>query len=311
MHTQEIELDNEILPQVMGIADNNLREVERTCNVSICGSGNRLFVKGTSDSQVNDAIALLHQVKKRVCHGEEFSPQEIPSFRNTDERDVVRAGRKFIRPRNTSQRKYVRSLQKKELTFGIGPAGTGKTYLAVACAVERLQQGAVERIIITRPAVEAGEKLGFLPGDLEEKVDPYLRPIYDALYDFLGVEKVEKLIQKKTIEVAPIAFMRGRTLSNAFILLDEAQNATESQMKMFLTRLGHGSSMAVNGDITQSDLSGPVRSGLRQALYILRRVEGLDVCHFSSADIVRHPMVSRIVQAYENHEANSGGEIHG
>ncbi|ADU66552.1 PhoH family protein [Desulfurispirillum indicum] len=305
MHTQEIELDVDTLAQVMGIGDGNLREVERVCDVTISGSGNRLLVRGGSDRQVEQAVELLQQVNQRVRHGETFVPREIPSFRSDADGDVVRAGRKFVRPRNASQQSYVRNLQERELTFGIGPAGTGKTYMAVACAVERLQRGVVDRIIITRPAVEAGEKLGFLPGDLEEKVDPYLRPIYDALHDFLGVEKVEKLMEKKTIEVAPIAFMRGRTLSSAFILLDEAQNATPSQMKMFLTRLGNGSTMAINGDPTQTDLPAGVSQGLQQAIDILRHIPEVGMTFFSNADVVRHPLVSAIVQAYEHYESGN------
>lgn len=206
------------------------------------------------------------------------------------------------RPKTAGQRRYVQAIAQSEITFGIGPAGTGKTYLAVAMAVQTLKEQKVKRIILTRPAVEAGEKLGFLPGDLQAKIDPYLRPLYDALYDMIEGERVESLLQTGTIEVAPLAFMRGRTLNDAFIILDEAQNTTPEQMKMFLTRMGFNGKVVVTGDNTQTDLPGNIKSGLNVAVQILQGIEGINFIYFSEADVVRHPLVARIVKAYEKHE---------
>jgi phosphate starvation-inducible PhoH-like protein len=220
---------------------------------------------------------------------------------------IVRTPRASIRARGTHQRDYVVQIRSHDLTFGIGPAGTGKTYLAVACAVEALTSERVQRVVLVRPAVEAGERLGFLPGDLSQKVDPYLRPIYDALYEMLGFEKVARLMERSVIEVAPLAFMRGRSLNDAFIILDEAQNATVEQMKMFLTRIGFGSRAVVTGDLTQTDLPASRPSGLRHGLRVLRDVSGVGFNHFDAADVVRHPLVQRIVQAYERESAEQGG----
>jgi phosphate starvation-inducible PhoH-like protein len=211
----------------------------------------------------------------------------------------IRTRRKLVEPRTQAQRDYVKLLFARQLVFGIGPAGTGKTYLAVAAAVAALIENRVERIILSRPAVEAGERLGFLPGDMKEKVDPYMQPLYDALSDFLPAKQVQKMIEEKTIEIAPLAFMRGRTLSGAFVVLDEAQNATEMQMKMFLTRLGEGSRMAVTGDVTQIDLPRGVRSGLIEAERLLQGIEGIGFARFGARDVVRHPLVARIIEAYE------------
>ncbi|NQV65606.1 MAG: PhoH family protein, partial [SAR86 cluster bacterium] len=214
--------------------------------------------------------------------------------------------KKTIKPRGKSQIDYVQAVRAHDINFGVGPAGTGKTYLAVACAVEALDQELVRRILLVRPAVEAGEKLGFLPGDLSQKIDPYLRPLYDALYEMIGFERVEKLIEKNIIEVAPLAYMRGRTLNESFIILDESQNTTTEQMKMFLTRVGFGSTVVVTGDVTQVDLPHRTTSGLRHVLDVLPHVEGISFTHFSSRDVVRHPLVQRIVEAYEKYEAGSG-----
>jgi phosphate starvation-inducible PhoH-like protein len=209
--------------------------------------------------------------------------------------------KRMVQPRSPNQRKYVEAIEQGDMTFGIGPAGTGKTYLAVAMAVSALMAKKVSRIILVRPAVEAGERLGFLPGSLQEKVDPYLRPLYDALYDLLDQEKVDKLLERNVIEVAPLAFMRGRTLSDAFIIMDEAQNTTNEQMKMFVTRMGNGSKAVITGDLTQIDLPNPKRSGLLEALSVLDGVEGISFCHFEDVDVVRHHLVQRIVRAYDSY----------
>jgi phosphate starvation-inducible PhoH-like protein len=222
---------------------------------------------------------------------------------------IVRTPRGSIRARGPHQRAYLTNIHNSDLTFGIGPAGTGKTYLAVACAVEALTSERVQRLVLVRPAVEAGERLGFLPGDLSQKVDPYLRPIYDALYEMLGFDRVAKLLERSVIEVAPLAFMRGRSLNDAFIILDEAQNATPEQMKMFLTRIGFGSRAVVTGDVTQTDLPAGRPSGLRDVLHVLRKVQGIGFSYFDSGDVVRHPLVQRIVQAYEAIDA--GGAANG
>ncbi len=221
---------------------------------------------------------------------------------------MVRTPRGLIRARGAHQQAYLASIRARDLTFGIGPAGTGKTYLAVACAVEALTAERVRRLVLVRPAVEAGERLGFLPGDLAQKVDPYLRPIYDALYEMLGFDQVARFIERAVIEVAPLAFMRGRSLNDSFIILDEAQNTTVEQMKMFLTRIGFGSRAVVTGDVTQTDLPAGRTSGLRHALQVLREVRGVAFNHFDAADVVRHPLVQRIVQAYEAHTPPSPGE---
>jgi phosphate starvation-inducible PhoH-like protein len=215
----------------------------------------------------------------------------------------IRTKRGLIRGRGANQKQYIRHISSHPINFGVGPAGTGKTYLAVACAVGALQEDAVQRIVLVRPAVEAGERLGFLPGDMAQKVDPYLRPLYDALYEMLGFERVSTLMDRNVIEVAPLAFMRGRTLNDAFVILDEAQNTTREQMKMFLTRIGFGSTAVVTGDMTQVDLPNKQASGLKHALRILADVEGVSVCHFTARDVVRHPIVQRVVEAYDAEES--------
>ena len=219
---------------------------------------------------------------------------------------VIRTLKKSIKPRGSNQQRYVGAVRSHDISFGVGPAGTGKTYLAVACAVEALESQQVSRILLVRPAVEAGEKLGFLPGDLAQKIDPYLRPLYDALYEMLGVERVNKYIERNIIEVAPLAYMRGRTLNNAFIILDESQNTTVAQMKMFLTRIGFGSTAVVTGDITQIDLPRGENSGLVNVINVLRDTKGISFTHFGSKDVVRHPLVQRIVDAYEAFTGSSG-----
>ncbi len=230
--------------------------------------------------------------------------RDQPASDNVADFSIVRTKKGNIRPRGLNQQRYVRAIQTHDINFGVGPAGTGKTYLAVACAVEAYLRSEVERILLVRPAVEAGEKLGFLPGDLAQKVDPYLRPLYDALYEMFGVETVGKLIERQVIEVAPLAYMRGRTLNAAFIILDEAQNTTCEQMKMFLTRIGFGATAVITGDVTQIDLPRGVRSGLGHAAEVLRDVEGISFTQFVAKDVVRHPLVQRIVEAYESHESS-------
>jgi phosphate starvation-inducible PhoH-like protein len=220
-----------------------------------------------------------------------------------DAGEVLLTRRLELRARTPNQAHYLESMTLHDITFGIGPAGTGKTYLAVACAVDALERSAVQRIVLTRPAVEAGERLGFLPGDLTQKIDPYLRPLYDALYDLMGFEKVQKAFERNALEIAPLAFMRGRTLNNAFVILDEAQNTTPEQMKMFLTRIGFGSRAVVTGDVSQIDLPKTQTSGLIDAERVLRRIKGIAICRFTSADVVRHPLVARIVDAYDKRKA--------
>ncbi|MBX9913372.1 MAG: PhoH family protein, partial [Pseudomonadaceae bacterium] len=254
---------------------------------------------------------ILRLYRETVAH--ELSPDVVHLFlqESADEhlaRDTstpnlaLRTRKGMIRPRGVNQQRYVQSILDHDINFGIGPAGTGKTYLAVACAVDALEREQIRRILLVRPAVEAGEKLGFLPGDLAQKIDPYLRPLYDALYEMLGFEQVNKLIEKQVIEVAPLAYMRGRTLNNSFIILDESQNTTVEQMKMFLTRIGFGSTAVITGDITQIDLPRGTKSGLNHVIEVLHGVPGIAFSHFQSKDVVRHPLVQRIVEAYERYE---------
>jgi len=257
---------------------------------------------------------LLKQLYREVISGTRLTADVIHLFLQEsgvealldktpdDSNDLVHTRKKSVKPRGRNQINYVRAMRSFDINFGVGPAGTGKTYLAVACAVEAFEQEKIRRILLVRPAVEAGEKLGFLPGDLSQKIDPYLRPLYDALYELLGFERVEKLIEKNIIEVAPLAYMRGRTLNDSFIILDESQNTTVEQMKMFLTRIGFGSNVVVTGDITQVDLPRNTKSGLRHVLGVLGDVKGISFTHFSAKDVVRHPLVQRIVEAYEHHE---------
>lgn len=301
--------DNERLANLCGEFDQHLRQVEQRLSININNRGNHFQLIG--DAQAVDTAAAvilsLHDETlrrplnpKRVHLALQEATAGTHNDRGQNGADVViqtRHGR--IRGRGPNQRQYLFRIQRNDLNFGIGPAGTGKTYLAVASAVEALERGVVRRLVLVRPAVEAGERLGFLPGDLTQKVDPYLRPIYDALYEMLGFEKVGRLIERQIIEVAPLAYMRGRTLNEAFVILDEAQNTTIEQMKMFLTRIGFGSRTVVNGDVTQTDLPAKQRSGLGDALDVLKDVEGIGYTFFTAHDIVRHALVQRIVTAYE------------
>jgi len=307
--------DNPRLANFAGPMEQNLRHVEERLGVEVRRRGHDLQVLGPVDA-VNNASAVLQRMfelsatetlspdRVHLCVQEYGFPRPAPSAAAGNELEVVvQTQRGGIRGRGPNQRQYLDQVRVSDLTFGIGPAGTGKTYLAVASAVEALHSGSVRRIVLVRPAVEAGELLGFLPGDLAQKVDPYLRPMYDALYEMMGFDRVGRNIERQVIEVAPLAFMRGRSLNDSFIILDEAQNTSVEQMKMFLTRLGFGSKAVVTGDITQVDLPRQQRSGLRHAIEVLRGVDGVAFTFFNAMDVVRHPLVQRIVQAYERNTA--------
>ena len=296
---------SEQLANICGSLDNNLENISKSLDVRLSNKGSDFDIKGdNADLAVNVLQDLLSISEKRIIDASdvELSIKSHNSGNGSTKAITIKTSRKHIHIRSINQQNYVNAIADKDAIFAIGPAGTGKTYLAVARAVEALESSNVRRIVLVRPAVEAGEKLGFLPGDLSEKVDPYLRPIYDALYEFLGFEKVNKLIEKHIIEVAPLAFMRGRTLNDSFIILDEAQNTTVPQMKMFLTRMGFGSKMVITGDITQIDLANPSQSGLLDATNILKDMEDIAFCEFDSQDVVRNQLVKLIVNAYDNNK---------
>ncbi|HXP32097.1 MAG TPA: PhoH family protein [Stellaceae bacterium] len=309
--------DNMLLPQLFGERDRNLELIERQLDVSVVSRGNRLAISGPP-ANVEIARTALQSLYQRLQRGLEVDAAAVDtalrlaqhdggkSSAQWDEGEEIRTRKRRIVPRGPRQAQYIKALRAHALVFGLGPAGTGKTYLAVAMAVDLLMSGAVERIILSRPAVEAGERLGFLPGDLREKVDPYLRPLYDALYDMLPGEQVMRRLETGEFEIAPLAFMRGRTLANAFVILDEAQNTTPGQMKMFLTRLGEDSRMAVTGDLSQIDLPPGTRSGLLDALETLTGIEGMARIDFTEVDVVRHRLVSRIVAAYDRRDRERG-----
>lgn len=307
--------DNRLLPLLFGEHGQFLTRLEKQTGTRLVSRGNVLTIAG-GDESAQAARAAILALWDRVKAGMPVGPGEVDAAARlaisadvqtsgnalaqlSDPRAGLKTKRRTITPRSATQARYLEALAESELVFGLGPAGTGKTYLAVAQAVSLLMQGSIERIILSRPAVEAGERLGFLPGDMKEKVDPYLRPLYDALHDMLPGDQVTKRLETGVIEVAPLAFMRGRTLAHAFVILDEAQNTTPMQMKMFLTRLGEGSRMVVTGDVTQIDLPTGQKSGLREALSILRGVEGVSFVEFTDQDVVRHPLVGRIVRAYD------------
>ncbi|MFK5892015.1 MAG: PhoH family protein [Pseudomonadota bacterium] len=313
-------IDNTRLANLCGQFDENIKIIEQTLAVEISNRGHTFRISGQENdikltqilldtlyketentvltkeklhlflqqSSLDESIQVLHQA----------NPQ-------TESEIIIHTGRGTIKPRGKNQYQYLKRILNNDINFGIGPAGTGKTYLAVACAVQALQEHSFRRLILTRPAVEAGENLGFLPGDLSQKIDPYLRPLYDALYDMLGFEKVSRLIERNVIEVAPLAFMRGRSLNESFIILDEAQNTTAAQMKMFLTRTGFGSKVIVTGDLTQIDLPTHCESGLKHCLKVLTEISGISFTHFIAKDVVRHPLVQRIVSAYDKYEQSS------
>ncbi len=336
----EIELspadDNERLARLCGQFDENLRQLERRLGVEIKNQGHRFRIIG--EGQAVRVTSRVLQELYEAAASQHLEPESVHLYLQqaridelqedaardqageagegqggsavTRERDqdvsVVRTRKVAIRGRGPGQRTYIERIRSNDLSFGIGPAGTGKTYLAVACAVEALEAEDVRRVVLVRPAVEAGERLGFLPGDMAQKVDPYLRPLYDALFEMVGFERVGRLIERNVIEVAPLAFMRGRTLNHAFVILDEAQNATVEQMKMFLTRIGFGSTAVVTGDITQTDLPAGTTSGLRDAVDVLHEVEGVSFTFFSATDVVRHPLVQRVVEAYDSRTRRIG-----
>ena len=308
--------DNNRLANLCGQFDEHLRQIERRLDVEIASRGNRFRITGQPGAAEvgGDVLARLFALTDR----ERLDPERVhmllqesfmdevepgaPDGQQDGEEAIIHTRRKMIRPRGANQAAYVASIRDHDLAFGIGPAGTGKTYLAVACAVEALELEQIRRIVLVRPAVEAGERLGFLPGDLSQKVDPYLRPMYDALYDMIGAERVTRLIERNVIEIAPLAFMRGRSLNESFVILDEAQNTSVEQMKMFLTRIGFGSRAVVTGDVTQIDLPNGQPSGLKNATEVLAGVEGVAFTTFTRKDVVRHHLVQRIVKAYEDNE---------
>jgi phosphate starvation-inducible PhoH-like protein len=317
-------LDNTRLAHLCGPLDENLRQISAALDVTVFRRGEKFIVSGANADRAVELLERFYAVANKIVPIEEVQlalveqraglkpraeaapePQAEPDPEHPEEvgddtvSPTLKTRRTDLRGRTPHQIQYLNAVLGHDISFGIGPAGTGKTYLAVACAVDALERDAVKRIILTRPAVEAGERLGFLPGDLAQKVDPYLRPLYDALYDLLGFDRTQKLFEKQVIEIAPLAYMRGRTLNHAFVILDEAQNTTVEQMKMFLTRIGFGSKAVVTGDVTQVDLHKTMRSGLVDAMHVLKDVRGIAFTQFSSADVVRHPLVARIVDAYD------------
>ncbi|MDX1569493.1 MAG: PhoH family protein [Xanthomonadales bacterium] len=306
------------LANLCGQFDEHLRQIEMRLGVEINNRGNLFRIIG--DEKTVRAAGRVLKDLYRATETETLTPGEVNLYLQESGVDaraeetaevepvMIRIKRGVIKGRGPNQASYLRNIQDHDINFGIGPAGTGKTYLAVACAVEALQEERVRRLVLVRPAVEAGEKLGFLPGDLVQKVDPYLRPLYDALFEMLGFERVSRLIERNVIEVAPLAFMRGRTLNDAFIILDEGQNTTVEQMKMFLTRIGFGSTAVITGDVTQVDLPPKQRSGLRHVIEVLRDVDGVSFTFFNAKDVVRHQLVQRVVQAYEEFERRSEDE---
>ncbi len=318
--SQEITLlpaDNHRLSNFCGQFDSHLRQIEKRLHVEIANRGHHFKIQGQAVA-VQAACAIMEKLFT-MTEQEELTPEQVhlalqdanvdqlvqnseTSKKESADQVVIKTKRGVIKGRGENQQNYLRKILSHDINFGVGPAGTGKTYLAVACAVESLLKEEVRRIVLVRPAVEAGEKLGFLPGDMAQKVDPYLRPLYDALYEMLGFEKVDKLIERNIIEVAPLAFMRGRTLNDSFIILDEAQNTTTEQIKMFLTRVGFGSTAVVTGDITQIDLPNEKMSGLIHVLKVLDNVDGISFTFFGVKDVVRHPLVQRIIGAYERYE---------
>jgi phosphate starvation-inducible PhoH-like protein len=319
LHPESLDLslepvDNEQLANVCGQLDENLRHIERRLGIEINNRGNRFRLIGT-----RHAIQVGEQVLQnlyRAAGSETIDPQRVHLYLQEAGMDevleqtpvadlpetVIKTRRGLVRPRSPNQKEYLHKILTHDINFGVGPAGTGKTYLAVASAVDAMERDQVRRILLVRPAVEAGERLGFLPGDVAQKIDPYLRPLYDALYEMLGFEKVAKLVERNVIEIAPLAYMRGRTLNESFIILDEAQNTTPEQMKMFLTRIGFGSTAVITGDVTQIDLPRGQQSGLRQASEVLAHVEGISFTFFNARDVVRHPVVQRVVRAYDEYD---------
>ena len=306
---------------IFGSFDENIRLLEKEFNATVTNRDGELRISGEAEDVMHAAKAvqaMLTLSSRGEALGEQNVRYIIDMVRTGKEEQIselagdvlcISAKGRPVKPKTIGQKEYIQSVLKNTVTIGVGPAGTGKTYLAVAAAVQAFREKQVNRIILTRPAVEAGERLGFLPGDLQSKVDPYLRPLYDALFDMLGAETYQKYLERGNIEVAPLAYMRGRTLDDSFIILDEAQNTSREQMKMFLTRLGFGSKIVITGDVTQIDLPDGKASGLREAMRVLKNVEGIGICELTNADVVRHVMVQRIVRAYESYEnAKNGGK---
>ena len=303
--------DANIMIRFVGELNENLKFVEKTFGVKIFQNGNNLKIHGDEEN-VNSSKDALKRLYEAAGQGIEITKetlhlciQDLDNKTNNQE-IKIKTPKKSIIPRGKNQRIYIDNIKKYEINFGIGPAGTGKTYLAVAAAVDALLNEKVDRIILVRPAVEAGEKLGFLPGDLSQKVDPYLRPLYDALYEMLGIDKTEKFLMKGIVEIAPLAYMRGRTLNNSFIIVDESQNTTQEQMKMVLTRMGFGSHLVINGDLTQIDLPKQIKSGLSHSIEVVKETDGVGFTDFSSRDVVRHPLVKKIIDAYKYFEEKTG-----
>lgn len=310
-----ITIDASHAPDIFGPCDSYVKKIERSLKVSIVNRGEKVIITG-SDANVRHARAVLETLAALRNRGNDISEQDVDysiamsmeeqqqEMLNLD-KDLIchTINGRPIKPKTVGQSEYINAIRNNMIVFGLGPAGTGKTYLAMAMAITAFKNGEVERIILTRPAIEAGEKLGFLPGDLQSKVDPYLRPLYDALYQIMGADSFNKNMEKGLIEVAPLAYMRGRTLDNAYIILDEAQNTNPAQMKMFLTRIGFGSKVIVTGDMTQKDLASNVKSGLEVAIKVLKNIEGISFITLTSKDVVRHPLVMKIVQAYDKYES--------
>lgn len=318
-----IQLENDIILPVFGQFDSNIRKIEKSCGVQIVNRGDDVKVVG-EERGVHKAWNVLNSMAALARRGEEITEQNLEYFiSSAEEADLqelekvydnlicITANGRPLKPKTMGQKKYIDLMKNNTVVFGIGPAGTGKTYLAMAMAITAFKNNEVNRIILTRPAIEAGEKLGFLPGDLQQKVDPYLRPLYDALYEIMGVENFTKNMEKGLIEVAPLAYMRGRTLDNAYIVLDEAQNTTPEQMKMFLTRIGYGSKAVITGDLTQIDLAEGKRSGLLEATKILSGIEGIGMITLTNKDVVRHPLVQKIILAYEKFESRKRSDADG
>jgi phosphate starvation-inducible PhoH-like protein len=321
-----LEGSNQQLANLCGPLDINLRQIADGLDLELTRQGNKLTIRGAHAEAASKMLFAFHDRAAQQALSVDdiqlglveigvgrsinptmsaFDPSEFPPLDDESGTIALRTRRSDLRPRTPRQRDYLNNILKHDITFGVGPAGTGKTWLAVACAIDAMERDTVQRIVLTRPAVEAGERLGFLPGDLAQKVDPYLRPLYDALYDLMGFERVQRLFEKQSIEIAPLAYMRGRTLSHAFVILDEAQNTTPEQMKMFLTRIGFGSKAVITGDPSQVDLPKGHKSGLAHAVKVLEDVKGIAVTKFTSRDVVRHPLVARIVDAYEQAEQNA------